>query len=368
MKKIFLWVIWGWVWTAWAQDSLLVLYFTGDIMVHGPQLEAARRPGGSYDFNENFRHLQPWLASADLTTGNLETVLGVRPYSGYPRFSSPPELASALKAAGFDLLMTANNHALDKGALGVRRTVAVLDSLGLGHAGANADSPGSSPFLWVEKDGFKLAFLNYTYGTNGLPVPSGIRIPVIDTVRMRRDIEEARARRPDKIVVFLHWGNEYRLLPSEFQKRIENFLRRQGVDLIVGSHPHVVQPVRWDGRTLTAYSLGNFISNQRKFPRDGAFVLGVVLEKKNGRTRIARVGYLPFWTRKYIRNGRRVYENIPILPGRDLPEDMSEQERLRYRQFESFILPFMQRHAPGVERITRPGWPRRATSVFPDNR
>ena len=152
----------------------LTLMFIGDVMSHMPQVDAARLPDGTYDYAPCYRFLAPYIASADICIANMEVPLAGAPYSGYPQFSCPDAMMSQLFDAGVDVFLTANNHTCDKGAKGIRRTIQVMDSLGIPHVGTYLDSTDfqqRNP-LMVERDGFRVAVLNYTYGTNGIPAPN----------------------------------------------------------------------------------------------------------------------------------------------------------------------------------------------------
>jgi poly-gamma-glutamate synthesis protein (capsule biosynthesis protein) len=291
-----------------AQDSSrLTLMFVGDIMQHQSQLDAAYDPATeSYDYEPCFRYIAPILSSADLTFANLELTLPGKGYSGYPQFGAPDALAAEIKRAGVDVLVTANNHSVDKGRKGIERTIRVLDSLGFSHTGTfrdSADRSGMYPLL-VEKNGFRLALLNYSYGTNGIPVPKPTIVNLIDTTQIRIDLLAARGLHPDKVIVFFHWGNEYQRSPSSDQKRLAAFCYSHGADIIIGAHPHVLQPMEWDRSAdrFTAWSLGNFVSGQRPRYRDGGAIGWLRLAKTTGdsagRVRIDSAGYLLEWVHK----------------------------------------------------------------------
>ncbi len=339
-----------------AQVDTIRLMFTGDIMIHGPQLEAAYNEGSeTYDFDESFLFVKKIFRNADFVIGNLETTLGTEPYSGYPYFSAPPELATALKKAGFTHLVTANNHACDKGKEGIVRTIENLNKRQIGHTGtyASAACKEENPFLILQKKGIKIILLNYTYGTNGLPVPSGTYVNLIDKAQIKQDIATAKSQHPDEIIVFLHWGEQYRAFPSEKQKEIEKFLHEQGIRIIIGSHPHVIQPIKFEKGKLTVYSLGNFISNQRNFPRDGAFIFQMDMTKENGKTKIIRAGYIPVWVYKYAEYGKNNFEILPV------DEFITESSYFtqkadfnKFLKFNRYITRFMNKNAGRIERIS----------------
>jgi hypothetical protein len=282
------------------KSGKLTLVFAGDIMGHDTQIESAMRMGnGIYDYTSCFRYVTPTIAAADIAIGNLEVTLAGPPYKGYPQFSSPDALADALKTVGFDILVQANNHAVDRGKAGLERTLHVLDSLGLIRSGVFRDSMERKvryPLI-VEKNGIRLALLNYSYSTNGIRVTPPNIVNMIDTVAIRQDLQKAATAEPDYTIALMHWGAEYQLTENSEQQQLARFLFQNGADAIIGSHPHVVQPIReMDGR-LVVYSLGNMISNQRKRYTDGGILFQMTLEK-NGSTGITGYGYIPVWVHK----------------------------------------------------------------------
>ena len=267
-----------------AQETRLKLVFTGDIMGHDTQIASALATGEEgYDYNPCFQYLKPYFDDADIVIGNLEVTFAGPPYKGYPQFSSPDELADALQEAGFDILITANNHALDRKQDGLERTLEQLDQRGILHTGSFTDPVARSLHypLVVENNGIRLALLNYTYGTNGLKVPPPSIVNRIDTLQIRQDLLRAATAEPDFILVTMHWGEEYQRTENSTQREVAAFLFRNGADAIIGSHPHVVQPIRGEGKgNLVAYSVGNFISNQRPRYRDGGIAFELELVKR----------------------------------------------------------------------------------------
>ena len=249
-------------------DSISI-YFAGDIMQHEAQLKAALRADGTYDYTGCFTQVTPEIEAADIAVCNFETTLGGAPYSGYPQFCSPDELAAAVRDAGFDIFLTANNHCLDRRTRGLVRTLDVLDSLGIPHLGTYrdlAERDSLYPYI-IERNSMRIALLNYTYATNGIPVAAPCIVNYIDTTQIKADVIRARQLHADCIIACMHWGTEYRLDPDKSQKTLEEWLYSIGVDHIIGGHPHVVQPVRTlphryhAGSSLTVWSLGNYISN-----------------------------------------------------------------------------------------------------------
>ena len=240
------------------------LLFAGDVMQHFPQVTAARC-GDGFDYRGVFAYLRRRFHAADLVVVNLETTLTrTDRYTGYPCFRSPVALADALRDAGVDVAVLANNHCCDNGAEGIRTSVEELDRCGIRHTGAFADSADykkNNP-LYLTYCGIRLAIVNYTYGTNGMPVPEGTVVNLIDTVRMAADLAAARASGVDFIVACVHWGDEYQRRENAAQRSLAAFLRRHGTDVVVGSHPHVIQPWVADLSHVVLYSLGNVVSSR----------------------------------------------------------------------------------------------------------
>ncbi|WP_400163168.1 CapA family protein [Brevibacillus sp. TJ4] len=308
-------------------EERVTLMAVGDIMVHDQQLEAYRDgQTGSYDFMPSFVHVKPIFQEADWVIGNLETTLAGSEarYSGYPMFNSPESLAVALKEIGMTAVTTANNHSLDRREQGVLKTIDHLDELGILHTGTFASAQARDEPLLLQKGGITLALLSYTYGTNGIPIPEGksYLVNLIDPALIKQDIEQARQKGADLVAVALHFGNEYERLPSAMQKQTAELCLQFGADIILGSHPHVVQPYEWktvtreDGTEHTgfvAYSLGNFISAQRWDYKDVGVILKLELLKAGkGEVVIENVELIPTYVYFYRSSGKRNYVIHPV--------------------------------------------------------
>lgn len=313
----------------------LKLSFIGDIMGHGDQIKTAAIDSkmDSFDYEPCFRFIKPLMEQADMAIGNLEVTLNdKKKYTGYPRFRSPDALAHYLKEAGFDFLATANNHSNDNDLHGVIHTLDVLDSLGFIHTGTfrDAEERTATYPLIVEKEAdgttFKLAFLNYTYGTNGIPTTAPSVVNLIEEEQILKDIEVAKQANPDMIIAFMHWGSEYKLDENSRQQKTTRMLWDNGVDLVIGAHPHVIEPIKTDTlytkdssrqrEVLVAYSLGNFISNQLRPNTDIGLIFDIELVKNSAsnKTIIGEHDYILAW--RYIHDrSKSVYDRVhTILP------------------------------------------------------
>lgn len=307
--------------------ATITLLFAGDLMQHQGQIDAARS-GSKYDYTDCFQHVKKEISGADVAIANLEVTIGGKPYNGYPAFSAPDEYLGSIKEAGFDILLTANNHCLDRGRKGLERTIKMLDSLSVDYLGTYVNQEERSekyPYL-IEKNGFRIALLNYTYGTNGIPVTTPNVVNLIDKKVMEADIEQAKSMQPDVIIANMHWGNEYEFMPSKQQTELAEWLLSKGVNHIIGSHPHVVQPMEFrtdsisNKQNLVVYSLGNFISNMSKRGTDGGLMVKMTLEK-DSTTRVAECGYSMVWTARPAISGKKNYILYPI----NFPSDSLNQ-------------------------------------------
>jgi len=313
----------------------LSFIFAGDIMGHSTQIMAAYdKKTGRYQYDSCFKYLKPVLAKADFAIANFEVTLAGEPYTGYPRFSSPDALALASKNAGFNCLVTANNHCYDRGGAGLVRTLNVLDLLDIKHTGTfrnDRERLTNNPLIF-QKNGIKVALLNYTYGTNGLKVPAPLRVNRIDKHQIAVDVQKAKLEKADQIILFFHWGTEYQTLPGKHQKDLANFCDSLGVGIVIGSHPHVVQPMEWypeksgTGTELIAWSLGNLISNQRKENTDGGAMIRFTLRKDSTGTRVSDAGFFLTWVYRLYAKGKSHFFVLPVYEFENRPVFFSTKE------------------------------------------
>ena len=307
----------------------LELLFAGDIMQHRTQLEMADDGNGKYSFTYCYRHISQLVKSADISVANLETTIGSGGYSGYPSFCAPDSLLYAVKEAGFNTLLLANNHCFDKGKRGALYTLNLLDSLGITHCGVyrNAEEREERYPVIIEKKGVRVALLNYTYSTNGREAPAPMVVNLIDKEMMAADIEKARAMKVDAIIACMHWGDEYVSLPPARVRDLSEWLLQQGVSHIIGNHPHVIQPieVREESETpdrhVVVYSTGNLVSNMSLRGTDGGAIIKMKLVKILNYTRPAAIRYLLTWIAPKQSDGRRDFTIYPaattIINGND---------------------------------------------------
>lgn len=291
------------------------LMMIGDILAHEGVYNSGKYPDGTYNYDHLFTHIKDDIKASDISIVNQEVILGgvELGLSGYPCFNSPTELGDALVTAGFNVVCHATNHALDKGAAGLDNTMNFWkekhpEIAVLGIHQTQEDYDNNNVYLY-KKDGVTIAILNYTYGTNGIPLPKGreYMVSLLDEDKIEKDLEYAHAN-ADFVVVCPHWGTEYVYQPDSSQKYWAQFFADHDVDLVIGTHPHVIEPVEWvrgaDGNfTLVYYSLGNFVSNQNRIPRMLGAMAKVTITKKNGLTYISSYGVEPLVTHKLFGTG-----------------------------------------------------------------
>lgn len=281
----------------------------GDMLVHEGVYKSGLMADGSYNFDHLFKNISDDIKNPDISIVNQETILGGTKLglSGYPCFNSPYELGDAEVSAGFDIILHATNHSLDKGTTGINNCVNFWKTnypdqavLGL----FNNEEDASKIYVY-EKDGFKIAFLNYTYGTNGIPIPSSMPycVNILEEEKVTSDVKKAKEL-ADMVIVCPHWGTEYIYKPDSNQQYWSNLFLSLGVDVVIGSHPHVLEPVEVltgdDGhKMLVYYSLGNFVSNQDQMPRMIGGMANVTLVKEpDGSCYIKSYSLTPIVTQK----------------------------------------------------------------------
>jgi poly-gamma-glutamate synthesis protein (capsule biosynthesis protein) len=290
----------------------------GDILIHSLVYNAAKTKNG-YDFTPMFSQVKPYLEDADITIANQETMIGGKELglSTYPRFNSPYEVATALKDAGIDIVSIANNHTFDRGEEAILNAINFYNKIGLSYTGAYKSKEDQESIRTINKNGITFSFLSYTYGTNGIPVPKDkhYMVNLIDLSKIEQAVKQAKEE-SDVVVVSLHFGNEYQRMPSEEQKKIAKEVINQGADIIIGHHPHVLQPMEWieaeDGRKgFVVYSLGNFLSGQKSIYREIGGILTLTVHKETNEGEMEISIDNPTFVSTYVSRGNG-YKIVPL--------------------------------------------------------
>ena len=329
------------------RDSSISISITavGDLMCHLIEADYAKTASDSFNFNPYYDSVRSYIESSDFAFANLETVTAGKSagYSGYPMFNSPDQFISAIKNAGFKLISTANNHALDRGEFGVLRTIKQLRDNNLNYNGTFTSQRDRDSIRIFDIKGIKVAFLAYTFGTNGNKVPKSYLINIIDTSLIHKDIKAARNKGAEIVLVHFHFGKEYQRYPNDYQKNIVNAAISFGADLIIGGHPHVIEPVYYFktfdpnlDSGFAAYSLGNFLSNQRWRYSDAGVILTIKIEKKipENKFYISSVEYTPTWVFKGKIGNKNSFEILPAKFAFDkkYPDYLSSKDLAKMRQ------------------------------------
>jgi poly-gamma-glutamate synthesis protein (capsule biosynthesis protein) len=310
-----------------ADTNKINFLFLGDIMSHDLQIKSAyNKSTGKYDFSTEFEHIQPIIKDVDAVIGNLEVTLAGPPYAGYPMFSSPDQMAIDIKNAGIKYLVTANNHINDRGLKGFRRTLDVLDSIGFKHTGTfrNVEDKTKRHPMIIDEKGWKIALFNYTYGINGGAYDPKMLINEVDSAQIINDLTEAKKQNFDAIIVFFHWGEEYKRNSNAWQQKYAKLCFENGANAVIGSHPHVVQEMeKYTFKTksgiekdaLVVYSLGNYVANYGswRYTNGGAMVQFSFSKLPNGQVKIDDQGYYLIWVyRKEKTDTLKTYYVLPV--------------------------------------------------------
>lgn len=294
-------------------DVTFSLTAIGDIMCHNTQYwDAYQKETDTYDFSYVFENVKDYIAAGDVSIANIETSFAgkERGYSNYPVFNSPDELARDVKKAGLDIITTAGNHCLDMGYSGLSRTIDVLKNNGIEQLGTYKSQEERDTIFIKEVKGVKIAFIDYTYGTNGIPVPSGKEycVNLIDKNLIKKDIEAAKSQNVDMIVACMHWGDEYKTKANKEQEDLADFLFKNGVNVIIGNHPHVLEQM--EKRTITLedgttqdgfviFACGNFICDQNAENTRNSIILNLdITRHSNGKVTVDKANYIPIYMYK----------------------------------------------------------------------
>lgn len=306
--------------TVLADAATINLVATGDILMHNTVIASGLKDG-SYNFDHLYAPIKHLLTAGDYASVNLECALAgpSSGYTGYPLFNSPDAIAPALKNAGFDLVVTANNHILDRGYQGAMRTMDTLRQAGLETTGTFKSEQERQSFLIKDLRGIRVGYLAYSYSTNGIPVPAD-KPHFYNFLDKEQIIKDITAFRPqvDLVVLILHWGIEYSPYPTASQRQMARELFENGADVILGSHPHVIQPMevmKVNGQDkFVIYSMGNSMGNQNGVERNSGVVLNLQFSKylTENKTVLTGVNYVPTYIHPYYVGQKRTFRVVPI--------------------------------------------------------
>ncbi|ODG89675.1 hypothetical protein BED47_14765 [Gottfriedia luciferensis] len=310
----------------------------GDLLIHNEVYEDARLPNGVYNFNKMFDEVRKTMEKPDILVANQETMIGGKQFglSTYPAFNSPFEVGDALKGAGVDFVTLANNHSLDRGEKIIRSAISHWDAIHMPYTGAFKSQADHDQIRVINKNNIRFSFLAYTFGTNGIPVPKGkdYLVNLIDLAKIRSDV--ARAKKvSDVVVVAMHWGIEYERMPNNTQKNLAKQLADMGVQIIIGNHPHVLQPPAWitgkmGNKSIVFYSLGNYLSAQDEIYEliGGMGTIDVVKTRTDQNVKIELENPSFFPTYNYYRDNR----NFKIMSLENINEVNLKNGKMRYNE------------------------------------
>lgn len=351
-------------------DKYATIVSIGDIMCHSTQYTGAKTADG-YNFSDFFKEVSSYFKSADLAVGNLELTFGGTEsgaWRGFPTFNTPDQLANAIADSGINLLMTANNHTYDTGFFGMKRTLDVVRNLGIQTNGSRKDATEPT-YIVKDLNGIKVGMVSYTYETtsatqtnkylNGLrlsaeagPLVNSFCYAKIDTFYQEAQeiIAKMKQDGAEYITFYMHWGNEYQRTQNTWQKTLAQKLSNMGVNMIIGGHPHVVQPIEYiyseDGQTETVcvYSLGNAVSNQRRslmqtnapkgHTEDGLMVSYTLKKTADGTVTLVDFEAIPTWVDRYLVGGKHKYT---IYPMENLEEAKAKYPNIASKLNESYL-------------------------------
>lgn len=313
-----------------SQVRTVSLSAVGDILLHSTVYNAAKTPDG-YDFGPMFEKVKPYMEQSDITVANSESIIGGSGIglSTYPSFNSPFEIGDTLKDVGVDVVAMANNHTLDRGIPAIENAINYWDGIGMERTGSYLSAEEREQITLMTANDITFSFLSYTYGTNGVPTPAGKEYLVnrIDKDLIKKDLQRAREQ-SEVVVLNLHFGDEYQPMPNESQIDLANFAAENGADIILGHHPHVLQPPAWietsDGRRVfVIYSLGNFLSGQNEIPRQIGTIMTINVEKKVGPATSEIVLKDPSFTNTFVKNKNYSWFEIDLL--KNVHPDLNEE-------------------------------------------
>ena len=322
--------------------SKLSLVMVGDALFHSAVYMDGKTDTG-YDFTSILSEMKPIISQYDLAFYNQESILGGEELglSSYPRFNSPYEVGDAFLDSGFNMVSLANNHTLDRGEEAILNSVSYWKKKGIMFHGSASSFEERNQVRVMEKNGIQYALLSYTDYTNDISVPRGKEylVNVYNEEQVRKDIEALKDQ-TDVIIVSMHFGEEYSFEVTERQRQIATFLSELGVHIVIGHHPHVVQPVEMIGDTLVIYSLGNFISAQRGVERLTGLIysVNIVKEENQGEARIYLENQKASLTYTYSQTTNGYRNNFKVYPYRALTENLLSDSEMYYNQYMDVVL------------------------------
>ncbi len=314
----------------------------GDVMCHSTQFNYALREDSTYDFKPVYREIKKYFDNSDIVVGNLETVIAGNDieYAGYPVFNTPEDFLKGLKYAGFDIMVTGNNHSYDHQKKGIVNTIDFIRKYGMQNSGTYKSQEARDSVKLFEQSGINFALLSYTYGVNLYRIPEKNKFLVnrINPDLIQKDITKAKLQGADLVIVYFHFGKEYARSENSYQRNIVNKTIKFGADIILGAHPHTLQPVEFYKTVnanidtgFVAFSLGNFISNQRWRYSDGGAILNFSITKniKTNKIKLDEVRYLPIWVFKGVTNWGLEYLILPsdIAATNSYPSYFTEKDK-----------------------------------------
>lgn len=327
-----------------AESYQLSIAAIGDLLIHGRVYDAARIADG-FDFMPMVNEVKDYLTNVDIATANQETMIGGEAFglSTYPQFNSPHEVGDMVKELGIDIVTLANNHTLDRGEQVIYSALDYWDKLGVLYTGSYRDQDDRDHIRVIERNNIAVSFLGYSYGTNGIPVPTGkdYLINLIDQEQIAKDIAKAKEI-SDVVVMHLHFGDEYIRMPNMFQQELVQYVVDQGVDIVFGHHPHVLQPVKWvesqaGQQAFVIYSLGNFLSGQNELYRQIGGIVELVINKEvtsQGTTiSLTEPKFLPTYV--------DINQGFKVSPLKDVTDQQLSNASSHYQEIKSHMSQWM---------------------------
>jgi poly-gamma-glutamate synthesis protein (capsule biosynthesis protein) len=329
------------------------LVMVGDILLHTPVAESGKKEDGTYDFTPIFAQMKEEISEADLAIVNQEVIIGGKELgvSGYPAFNAPYELGDALADAGFDVVCQATNHALDKGKRGILNCLAFWEENypQIAVLGIYGSTEAQSEIYVYEQEGIRAAVLNYTYGTNGIALPEDMpyAVNLLDKEQVKRDLEKA-SELADFVIVTPHWGTEYVLEETAGQQEWASFFAENGADLVIGTHPHVIEPVEWVDDTLVYYSLGNFV-NWTSGTGEGTAnrMVGAMAKVTIGFDETGEVCVTDWGVEPLVCHVESGFGGVTVYPLAEYTEELAERNEIR-KQDGNFSLEYCEKLAAEV--------------------